>query len=122
MKKTLLILLAFSIYSCSNRKWDGEWGATVTNNDEFTTIYYSVQQELMKSYKVYDKDFAGQNLRRDQIKKTNNGHSVESWFITLSENGDTTINKFSCEVIYDQERIGYVVKDLVIKETNANPK
>lgn len=103
--------------SCSNSKWNGEWGATVGDCDEICTIYYTAQQELMKDRKLYDKDFPNKEQRRKHVTKTENGHEIKSWFRIINKT-DTMINQFSCEVVYDKEKIGYVIKNLKIKEPN----
>lgn len=117
MKKIIQILLIISIVSCSDSEWNGEWGATVGDCDEICTIYYTAQKELMKDRKLYDKDFPNKEERKKHVAKIENGHEIKSWYRIIN-NTDTTINRFSCSVIYDNEKIGYVVKNLKIKESN----
>lgn len=103
--------------SCSDSHWDGEWGATVGDCDEQCTVYYSAQKELMKNWDVFDKDFPDKQERRQHITLTKTGYEINSWFRVVSHS-DTIINQFSCEVIYEKEKIGYVVKNLKLKEPN----
>ena len=115
MKKILYILLVISTISCTDSKWNGEWGATVGDCDEICTIYYSAQQEIMKNKELYDRDFPNKTERRKHVSKTEKGHRIESWYRVI-DGIDTSKNDFSCELIYDSEKIGYLVKNLRIKK------
>jgi hypothetical protein len=118
MKKILYILLVSLTISCTDSKWNGEWGATVGNCDEICTIYYSAQQEIMKNIELSDIDFPNKTERRKHLSKTEKGHRIESWYSVIDGN-DTLKNEFFCEVIYDREKIGYLVKNLWIKKLDS---
>ena len=116
MKKYQFIIILFTT-SCSDSKWNGEWGATVGDCDEICTIYYSAQQEVMKYDELNEFEFPSEEEQRIHVKPSENGHSIESWFRIIKDT-DTSINEFSCEVLYDEATIRYVVKNLKIKELN----
>jgi len=122
MKITVFIISLFFIASCSDSKWNGEWGATVGDCDEICTIYHSAQKELMKEFNLYDKDFPNKEERRKHIVLIDNGHKINSWFRVVTDNNDTTINEFSCKVYYDEVKIKYVVTDLKYDKVNLKQK
>lgn len=100
--------------SCSDSEWNGEWGATVGDCDEICTVYYSAQQEIFKNKELFDRNFPNITERRKHVSKTEKGHRIESWYRVI-DGIDTSKNEFSCEVVYDSEKVEYIVKNLRIK-------
>ncbi|MAY83562.1 MAG: hypothetical protein CMP59_05445 [Flavobacteriales bacterium] len=105
--------MTITTVSCSYG--EGDWGATVGDCDEICTVYYTAQRELMKEREISDRNFPDQEIRRNHVEEIENGHKIKSWFDMVDEKGDTTRKDFSCEIYYDPEVIGYVVKNLKLE-------
>lgn len=118
MNKYFFILLSVFLVSCSDSNWNGEWGATVGDCDEVCTVYYSVQKELMSKEDLLDLNFPSKIERRKHVLRTEKGHKVDSWFKKV-DGTDTIKREFSCKVVFDTQKIKYVIEDLEIKSSDT---
>ena len=109
--KNVFYLVCILLFSSCFGNWD--LGATVDESaTEESTIYHYVRLDIMQNNKNLNFNSFANN--HEEIIKKGEDHFVKSWYLSVSKEGDSIINEFSCKVIWDKNDVSYKVRDLKI--------
>ncbi|MDX2361571.1 MAG: hypothetical protein QNK23_12245 [Crocinitomicaceae bacterium] len=109
-------IIVFSIFIFSSCSEEGDLGATVGDCDEYCTVYYVAEKELMKQYEIYNLNFPDKDIRNSHVTNNSDKYEVRSWYYLINEDNDTTFVDFTCTVIYNSKKVEYDVQSLEILE------